>query len=52
MNLQVDVQSASAEPVPDEDDIRRWIAAALAAAGRVTDSELPELASASIPRVR
>ena len=29
MNLQVDIQSASAEPVPDEDDIRSWIAAAL-----------------------
>lgn len=30
MSLHVDIQSASAEPVPDEDDIRRWIAAALA----------------------
>jgi probable rRNA maturation factor len=29
MNLQVDIQCASAEPVPEEDDIRRWIAAAL-----------------------
>ena len=29
MNLTVDIQSASAEPVPDEDDIRSWIAAAL-----------------------
>ena len=29
MNLQVDIQSASAEPVPDEDDIRSWILAAL-----------------------
>ena len=29
MNLQIDIQSESAEPVPDEDDIRRWIAAAL-----------------------
>ena len=29
MNLQVDIQSASAEPVPDEDDIRHWIAMTL-----------------------
>ena len=29
MILTVDIQSASAEPVPDEDDIRSWIAAAL-----------------------
>ena len=29
MNLQVDIQTACAEPVPDEDDIRRWISAAL-----------------------
>ncbi|MGB1141840.1 MAG: rRNA maturation RNase YbeY [Halioglobus sp.] len=29
MNLHVDIQTASAEPVPDEDDIRGWIAAAL-----------------------
>ena len=29
MNLQVDIQSAAAEPVPDEDDIRSWIEAAL-----------------------
>ena len=30
MNLTVDIQCASAEPVPDEDDLRSWIAAALA----------------------
>ncbi len=30
MKLTVDVQCASVEPVPDEDDLRRWIAAALA----------------------
>ncbi|MBN7795723.1 rRNA maturation RNase YbeY [Parahaliea mediterranea] len=30
MSLTVDIQCASAEPVPDEDDIRRWIDAALA----------------------
>ncbi|MEZ5570011.1 MAG: rRNA maturation RNase YbeY [Halioglobus sp.] len=35
MNLQVDIQSASAEPVPEDEDIRRWIAATLeGAAGR------------------
>ena len=29
MNVQVDVQKATAEPVPEEGDIRRWISAAL-----------------------
>lgn len=29
MNLHVDIQWASSEPVPDEKDIRNWIAAAL-----------------------
>lgn len=29
MNVQVDIQSASSEPVPEEEDIRRWIWAAL-----------------------
>jgi probable rRNA maturation factor len=29
VNLQVDIQSASTEPAPDEEDIRRWISAAL-----------------------
>ena len=29
MNLTVDIQSATAEPVPDEDDIRSWIRNAL-----------------------
>jgi probable rRNA maturation factor len=29
MSLSVDIQSASSEPLPDENDIRRWIAAAL-----------------------
>ncbi|MEP5763186.1 MAG: rRNA maturation RNase YbeY [Halieaceae bacterium] len=32
LDLHVDIQTACAEPVPDEDDIRRWIAAALASA--------------------
>lgn len=29
MNLLVDIQSATVEPVPDEEDIRSWITAAL-----------------------
>ena len=29
MNLHVDIQSASSEPVPEEEDLRSWIAAAL-----------------------
>ena len=29
MNVHVDIQSASVEPVPDEDDIRHWITTAL-----------------------
>ena len=29
MNLQVDIQKATIEPVPEEEDIRRWISAAL-----------------------
>ncbi|NND68637.1 MAG: rRNA maturation RNase YbeY [Halioglobus sp.] len=33
MNLTVDIQTASAEPVPDEKDIRSWVHAALA--GRI-----------------
>ena len=39
MNLQVDIQCASAEPVPDEDDIRSWIAATLEDTAR-TDAEI------------
>ena len=30
MNVHVDIQTASAEPVPDEDDIRHWITTTLA----------------------
>jgi probable rRNA maturation factor len=30
VNLHVDIQNASREPVPSEDDIRHWIGAALA----------------------
>ncbi len=40
MNLTVDVQYASDEPVPAEDDIGRWVAAALAGAGHATDTEI------------
>jgi probable rRNA maturation factor len=40
MNLQVDLQSASSEPVPDEDDLHRWIAAAFDTVGHVADSEV------------
>lgn len=39
MNLQIDIQSATSEPVPDEDDIRSWIAAALAGR-REQDTEI------------
>ena len=38
MKLVVDIQSASSEPGPDEDDIRRWIGAALA--GRRDEAEV------------
>ena len=38
MNLQVDIQTASADPAPDEDDIRQWIAAALR--GRKAEAEV------------
>jgi probable rRNA maturation factor len=34
VNLQVDIESASSEPVPDEDDIRRWVRAAVATQAR------------------
>lgn len=30
MNLQLDIQRESAEPAPDDDELRRWISAALA----------------------
>ncbi len=38
MNLQVDIQQACTEPVPDEDDIRSWIEAALA--HQLSDAEV------------
>ena len=40
MNVTVDIQSASAEPVPDEDDIRSWIQHALEGAGHQHDTEI------------
>ena len=41
MNVQVDVQSACGdEPVPDEDDLRRWITAAVHAQGRSDPAEV------------
>ncbi len=39
MNLQVDVQSATAEPAPDEEDLRGWINAALSGR-RDADTEI------------
>ena len=40
MSLTVDIQCASAEPVPDEDDLRSWIAAALATQPSRGDTEI------------
>ena len=39
MNLQVDIQCASGEPVPEEEDIRGWIEAALSGR-RSADTEI------------
>ena len=38
MKLHVDIQNASGEPVPAEDDLRHWIATALA--GRATQEQV------------
>jgi len=38
MNLQVDIQTATTAPAPDEEDIRRWVAAALR--NRPEDAEI------------
>ena len=38
MTLVVDIQSASSDPCPDEDDIRHWVEAALA--GRREEAEV------------
>ena len=40
MSLTVDIQCASGEPVPDEDDIRRWIDAALAGHRDAQETEI------------
>ena len=40
VNLTVDIQCASAEPVPDEDDIRRWIGSSPCAAAYRSDAEV------------
>ena len=40
MKLTVDIQCASAEPVPEEEDLRRWIAAALASRKKPGDAEI------------
>ena len=40
MSLRVYIQSACSEPVPDEDDIRSWIAAALAGPEMRGDAEV------------
>ena len=40
MNLHVDIQCASGESVPAEDDIRDWIAATLASQSRQADTEI------------
>lgn len=40
MSLRVDIQSACSEPVPDEDDIRSWIAAALIGPEMREDTEV------------
>ncbi len=40
MSLTVDIQCASVEPVPDEDDLRGWIAAALASRQTPGDTEI------------
>ena len=40
MKLHVDVQSASAETVPGDDDIRRWVAAALAGSAHTDEAGL------------
>jgi probable rRNA maturation factor len=40
VSLTVDIQCASTEPVPDEDDLRSWIAAAMASRGAGGDSEI------------
>lgn len=38
MNLQIDIDQACEDPAPDEDDIRRWITAALEDSDRASNS--------------
>jgi len=40
VSLTLDIQCASSEPVPDEDDLRRWIAATLARQQHRGDTEI------------
>jgi probable rRNA maturation factor len=40
VNLQVDIQHASTESAPDEEDIRSWISAALRACEQTADAEV------------
>ena len=40
MSLYVDIQSATTEPVPSEDDIRNWITAALAGLTQREETEI------------
>lgn len=40
MNLAVDIQNASVEPVPEEEDLRSWITATLAYQARQQDTEI------------
>jgi probable rRNA maturation factor len=43
VNLHVDIQTASAEPVPDEDDICSWIGAALESQRQSNDRDEAEI---------
>ncbi len=49
MNLQLDIQSASAEPAPAEEDIRRWISCALE--GRAPEDSEISLRLVDIPEM-
>lgn len=40
MSLTVDIQCATGEPVPSDNDLRRWIAAALASQPARSDTEI------------
>ncbi len=51
MSLQVDVQTACAEPVPGEADIRRWVAAALPASRRRAEVSVRLVGEAEMRRL-